>query len=615
MKVLKRIFILVLTVIMVVSAFPLAASAAEKVDINTSSVEDDLKSKFDYLHIRFPENSLNNKIELISFLEYGYTASSGEKADDYGLYLYVYNPSGKDILSDTNKIQFGVKWKKDKKGNFEAVDFKKYSLTVLDINDNNTLIKLKVLNPDSELILKEGSSRRYEISGIEMHEKKYTYEDYKVGYSYTFTGYGKGMSPESLSKSTLQCELGSLLTIKVDAHQVSYLTGDSALGVGYSNQINSVYFSIPSNIEKKYGDLYSIKYEYYHYYTSPMIVTDNLDSYKVLTADRGKIVDDTWKYTLYERDVFQGSVAGYLYSFIYGKKFKDISMGAYHFYDEAIAPSFLTTVFYDSDGWKEGDIIKSADELQIYFRNYNLSYHNGKVFDYSADLFSAEKSKGYHVFERSVNEEFTLQSYADTHHWLVGLFSGIFDMSKYDETVNANYIQKVDSDIWNSNSSKKYLVSEKEIGKLQSFYNNANIKGDNVYLLRYAAANDYYSLDINSEGIGSSEALDGNFLMAQGNVCLNFDFIYFTFGDEENHTVIAAVSNPSDGFFDFVDTRRDGFDWEKILKILLAVILTLLLVWVFVKIVIPALKGVSEDTSTAAKAISKPPNKKRNQKK
>ena len=63
MKVLKRIFILILTVIMVISAFPLAASAAEKVDINTSSVEDDLKSKFDYLHIRFPENSLNNKIK------------------------------------------------------------------------------------------------------------------------------------------------------------------------------------------------------------------------------------------------------------------------------------------------------------------------------------------------------------------------------------------------------------------------------------------------------------------------------------------------------------------------------------------------------------------------
>ena len=182
-KTLLKILSVFLSFLIVISCFlPVSASAANEVNINNSSVEDDLKTDYGNLSIRFPKNSLDTKMYLVSLMEYGYSGLC-QKDPDYGLYLYVYNPSGKDISADANKVQFGVKWEDDGKGNLVAVDYKKYVLTLLDKNDSNTLIKLKVRNPDSVLLCKIGEARRYDISGIEIHEKKYTYKDYTVGYS------------------------------------------------------------------------------------------------------------------------------------------------------------------------------------------------------------------------------------------------------------------------------------------------------------------------------------------------------------------------------------------------------------------------------------------------
>ena len=115
----------------------LSVSAADEVDINKTSVESDLESKYSNLSTKFPKDTSDTKMYLVSFLEYGYTQALGEKSDSYGLYLYIYNPSGKDIISDTNKVQFATSWKYDDKGNLVANDYKKYVLTLLDKSDNN----------------------------------------------------------------------------------------------------------------------------------------------------------------------------------------------------------------------------------------------------------------------------------------------------------------------------------------------------------------------------------------------------------------------------------------------------------------------------------------------
>ena len=124
-----------------------------------------------------------------------------------------------------------------------------------------------------------------------------------------------------------------------------------------------------------------------------------------------------------------------------------------------------------------------------------------------------------------------------------------------------------------------------------------------MYLLRYAASNDYYSLDLEANG------LDGNFLMAQGNVYLNFDFIYFTFGDSENHTVLAIVSDPTDGFLNLTDTTSSD-DFKKWIKLLVAIAVILVVILVIVNVVLPVLRNFL-DGFTNKKRSPRPPKRKK----
>ena len=136
----KRILLLILVFTMLICSFSIPSYAAESKGIDQSSVEEDLKSKYSDPVARFPINTYDKKIYLISFLEYGYRSGLGERSDEYGLYLYVHNPSGKDINSDMNKVQFATSWDIDDEGKVNPVDYKKYDLTLLDVSDNKALL-------------------------------------------------------------------------------------------------------------------------------------------------------------------------------------------------------------------------------------------------------------------------------------------------------------------------------------------------------------------------------------------------------------------------------------------------------------------------------------------
>ena len=521
------------------------------------------------METKFPKVSSDEKIYLVHFVENGYNEVLGMETEYFGLYLYVYNPSGQVLIDELNKVQFAVQWSKDSKGNFTASDWAKYDLEFVDANDDNTLIKYRVKDPDTRLCWCPVSSRRYDISGIELAHTTYDIENYTVGYSFTFNGYAKGMSSASVDKSTLTCIQNNLLTITVDAHQVSYLTGNSNLGGGYSNQVNSVYFSIPSDIEEKYGDLYQIKYEYNHYYTSPIIVTDNEASYNTLMADRGKIVDfSNWLYRLsaWEYENISGQ-SQYDYMFHFGKRESDSLFNKYWYEDGLepnIFPHYLTSVFYDSDSWSRGDVLFTAEEIEEYFQSYNKSYYTGKVLGYSADLFDLNNSSGYQVFTKNINDEFTLKGYNDSHNrlqkWADWGFRWNYD--EFDNINNIKYIERINSTIIFTSDSFEttYLIDDCYKEELKSFYTQASLNDESVYLLRYAYANDYYSLDLTSNGI------DGNFIMCQGNVYLNFDLLHFGFGNSKNLTIIPVVSDPSNGFFIGTDTTTERNSFSSFLN-------------------------------------------------
>ena len=599
----KKIFCILFSVLIVMTTLlPLSVSADNTVlvrNIDKTEVEDDLLSLYPNLSERFPVDENDNNIYLIYFAEYGYTYDHGVASSSYNLYLYIYNPSRKSLLSDLNKIQFATKWSRAKNGQITAAEYEKFDLKLLKQSGlgTGTIFKYKVVFDKADFVYVQNGSRRYDISGIELQHNAGDVNDYDIGTSYTFTGYGKGLSNESRDKSTLACLCDQFTTISVDVHQVSYLTGNSSLDVGYSNQINSVYFSLPKEIEKKYGGLYSIKYEYNHYYTSPIIVTDNKESYNTLMSTIGQFVDKSnWPYHIYNGESFSDTY--YYCYFNYGYE-----EGSTPFYrnEYELSPDFLTTLFLNTNyerEWEFGDVLVEASELEAYFKQYNSSYYTGKVLGYSADLFDLDKSKGYVVETKNINDVFSLEGFLHDEN-IFNYFSkwlnyGFGNNDDYKDIENIKYIEDISGNDLTLDFEKNLLVDDIYKSDMLSFYNDAMCNDENVYLLRYAYSPDYYSL------VCKGSNIEGQFLMAQGNVYLNFDIIQFSFRDKlGNETIIPCVSDPTTGSFNVTDTDpdrtiidliediKDGKgaedpEWQKFVFMVVSLIIVIVLIAAFV---------------------------------
>ncbi|MBQ9703290.1 MAG: hypothetical protein IJV68_01960, partial [Clostridia bacterium] len=86
----------------------------ETVGIDRSNVMDDLESceingkPFDVKDFPFDNTK---DLQVLSFIEYCYTTKA-VKEDNYGLYLYVYNPKGLDIslYEKENSIQIAISY-------------------------------------------------------------------------------------------------------------------------------------------------------------------------------------------------------------------------------------------------------------------------------------------------------------------------------------------------------------------------------------------------------------------------------------------------------------------------------------------------------------------------
>ena len=205
---------------------------------------------------------------------------------NYGLYVYVYNPQGLNIStnSKSNKIQMAVSY--DSEGN--PNDYAKFDLLFLskseDSNYKNLFYKFKVVDREiNGTTFKDrvnSNERRYDVSGIEL----VTYgannaTEYPVNGTYKFTGYAAGYGPDAGAKSTLESSVEYLETITLDVKHTFYRTQTSSKGAGYQNQLDTVYFAVPQRFFDAYGKLQRIKAEWYEYKTKDIVVTSNQEFY------------------------------------------------------------------------------------------------------------------------------------------------------------------------------------------------------------------------------------------------------------------------------------------------------------------------------------------------
>lgn len=598
----KIILIFLVLLLLVTSAFPaFAASGVDySIDLDKTTVVEDLSKVYKNMSDFYLSKS-DTDIYLITMAEAGVTEKG--LTSDYALYFYFHNPSQKEVTSsDFNKLQLACEW--DVNG--DPVKYAKYELEHISTSNDLSLLKYKLTAPVSAVYM-SGNTRRYDISGVEFvgaSTDSLKSADYSIGRTYVFSGY----------EGDLLCTCYDLLTITLNVHQTSYLSGDSGKEINpndngaYSNQINSVYFSIPNSIIKKYGGLYAVDYEFYHYRTKPMLVVDNENVYNTLLADVGqKLGNGNFGYAIYDTILSTGgsniNPAMHLwYGYFFGDTFSNV-INLYHFYngysDIGTYQDYFTTVFYTDDVSDRENILVSADEIQQYFEDYDASSFNGEITTvgskkYSADLWDLEKSVGYQRFYRTIDDTFSLDSYADSknNNFFKHLFNGqwhyIFDIDEYDNSlVNVPFIEEVKDTSFSLSTfatSENLYISSDDVSDLKKYFTNAKANGERTYLLRYAYSDDYYSLGLATAG----ELAGCDVLLAQENVYLDFDIITLSFRDKDVITVVPVVADPTDGFTGIQNTTPDPdvsiidrpkFDWVKLIFGILAGVAVLYLVF------------------------------------
>ena len=602
----------------------IAFAAGNSNNYDNTNVLDDLKSStvhgkgFDITKYPFNENL---DVQIITFVEYCYSFRSNER-NNYGLYVYVYNPKSLNIstTSKSNKIQMAVEYDSEgiptryEKFNLqfcskvEYGDYKNlfYKFKVVDRNVNGTTFADRV----------NSISRQYDISGIEL----LTYGDknateYGVGGSYVFTGYAEGYGPDSNAKSTLSCTVKDLETLELEVHHTNFRTNVSSLGAGHYNEVNTVYFSVPERVFKQYGYLQKIRAEWWEYKTKMAAITSNQEFYNQLLKYVGTDVgsyDSTVPVYLYSgyngipsSDI--GSPTMHNFDWVYNKNVapKYTSLGSisdiyfykqmstimpYAFYSPVVdVDSVLSFLYTDPIA---GDVESTI--VQEYIYNYSNKLGNGYIDcngrEISVDLFEnfvdAGRTMGYNDKTIDLSDTFDLNSYDSNHNWWDKLWDYGFSWPATDGDYSnvAPIYELTEDDLVGTNDqiASRILVNSSDVSDLKKFYKKETEAGNRVILFRFANT-DYYCAPAFTPYVSNITQTDT--YVAQQTVFFDFDIIELTFNKDGVYHVIPVVSSPTDIINGFTAPKTE-FQWWKVLLALILGILLIVILMPFLPYVI-----------------------------
>ena len=619
MRILKKsltVFLALFLVLVSVVLNPLSiVAAAVNSDSTTvfeqSSVMEDLRSSTvngkPFNVALYPYNKYGS-IQIMNVVEYCYSQNASLK-DDYGLYIYVYNPQQIEISTATlqNKIQIATYT--DQYGQH----YDKFVLELMSKSEgeyNNRFLKFKAIDDvsdDGKTIQErvKSSAREYKISGIELVTSgNVNATEYAVGGKYVFTGYAAGYGADTSGASTLNSTVENFEVLELDVDHTYYRSGVSSLGKDHYNEINSVYFAVPNRIFEQYGNLQKIRAEWWEYKTKMAAITSNIVYYMTTlmkyrgteTGEYNSSVDN-FLYSGYE-GVSGNGYANHYFDFTYNK---DLTMKTsvgmvqtymsdkvqtimpYAFYSEKIDSVASVFNFMFSDpiaGPVDSTMI--AQWIYTYRNDLGHGYINCNGRSISKDLFenSVDKGRtmGYNDKTIDLGDTFDLNSYDSNHSWWDKLWDyGISwpDTSGDYKDVSPIYELK-ESDFSGSNSeiSKRLLVNEDDVPTLKAYFEEAEENDERVILFRFAKT-DYYCAPAFTPHTESIDTTDT--YVAQQTVFLDFDIIELTFNKDGVYYVIPVVSSPMDIVNSFTPPPQ-VFEWWKLIFaiIILAIIFIIL---------------------------------------
>lgn len=360
-------------------------------------------------------------------------------------------------------------------------------------------------------------------------------------------------------------------TAELDVRHAFYRPEGYNMALYTQDSLASVYFAVPDELIRKYGELYAVHCSYLEAVTDNIFVTGNSDVYSELSAHVGEDLSGL--------DLRYGFGAGrtqdtliITYAASYNKKI--LNNGIFkHVSNREIDD--LKYVFPVAGGMDETD---SADGYVLQWevlQKYMLDYSAGKddllYGRYARELFSSVADEETDI-TLSADDTFDLTSISvDWDSFWDGTWG-------QDTGGEVPVIQPVENVLSAAQAEEEYYIDESCYKDFKDYYDENSDDGT-VYVFHFAM-DGYYApeaVNLDNEDALNYE-MDTNAYMARETVYLNFDVIDVSFKSEEGEvTVLGAVSNPIDVIPSVtppVDTTSDEWtEWlEEFMKLVLSVL-------------------------------------------
>lgn len=569
------------------------AQASEEFNFESNPIEKDLLgATVDGKAFNFDDypKDENGSATVLTLVEYGYSASSNK---DFGLYLYVYNPTGNPISNlsgpaSQNKVNICIE--RDAYG--EASQYDLHVLSYLDSTDDKLFYKFKIVQKDigngkTLYDTLAPNERKYDIIEIELKsvgaDGSNNAISYDVGFRFSYKGYQKGYDDSAKDNSTIACTVSkNLERINFDVHHTVYRTNSSNKGSYYKNQVNSCWFAIPNEVFNKYDNIDFIKATWWEYYTKLMLCTNNSDlsyyfrPYTKIPVSGDTTINDKYLSLAYGVDsTISGSGLNSFTTTIIEWAYNMLKVDSTAFSITSVnnSCSFIPFVFMQND---EGLVDSSI--VSDYINSYSNELGNGTIDcngrNISNDLFEDYVSNGHtrgeNIKEIKFGDTFDLISYSENRDWFDRFLDyGWTQPLNEDSLEGLERIKIVEDDDFSLETlSEDLLIGRSEERSFYDFY-TAHKNTHKVILLRFGITDDYFAHNVRAivgKGVTSILSIDeqdggaGPAYIAQETVYLDFNIIQINFMKDGKSIAIPVSSSPNDSIGGMEPSEDESFD-------------------------------------------------------
>lgn len=547
-----------------ISAYAAVSESSVVSAFENRNVLDDLEgSTIDGKLFDFSDWGFNERkdTQLLAFVEFGYSYKS-DNLQDFGLYIYVYNPKGLDYVTDSTLNKISLRY-----ADINTSNYYKYNLQFLNQSMRGgfegLFYKYKVVLTESQsddiLNTVNSSARVYEVADFELlinGESNAT--SYKVSKKYIYTGYAEGYGSAVAAGDSLNCTNEGTTALQLKVCQTTYRPeGTNGKNNYTQDSLDSVYFSIPNEIVSEYGGLSAVHATWLNAKTNPIFVTGNETIYNALL----RLVEECYGEPInldycWAANAVQGIEPGEWYADLYyGDTPKIWNNGV----GDPDSNKYLKNLYYlfYAENRNADDYVLSGKQLLDYIKNYSLEFcfNDCEVAGkYSSKLFEVWDNE-YTDIEIFAGDKYSLTNEKLTQNFWDKMFNK-WHVESSETFENINAIHKVsETDFKDSvaETCRALYISERDYNAFKSFYDSSIKKNETVYLFRYFQG-EYESRECtefaykSAWGVSKADLnkIDTNAYLSQEWIHLDFDVIDVTCTKGNVKTVIGIVSSPQD---------------------------------------------------------------------